>query len=141
MDSNAFEVRAISRVAAGLLTLIGATLLASVRLPASPAPGVAESASVMVVRKKAENEAAMAAAEALNAQAESVDFASAHAGDGYGTEVLLWVNRPGEIVFRNADRYQRCVLARNRQLEAPDCPSAEDRRRMVLDDERSARGA
>jgi hypothetical protein len=141
MDSSSLEVRAISRAAAVLIALSGATLLATVRLPAAPSPGYGEAASLRVIRKKTDDEVAMAAAQALTAQ-QGAAFASDDDSAGLGEEVLLWVNAPGgQIVFRNADRYHRCVMARNERMEAPDCPSASDTRRMVLDTSRGARGA
>jgi hypothetical protein len=140
MDSSAIEVRAISRAAAALLALIVGVLVATVRVSPAPSPGVGQVASVTVVRKKVEDDAAMAAAEALDAAAPA-PFSSLRDGQGFGEEVVLWVTGPGgEIVFRNAERYQRCLAARSRRMEAPDCPSAADNRRMVLD-QRAARDA
>lgn len=142
MDSSSFEVRMISRAAAALLALIVGVLVATVRVPPAPAPGVGETASVMIVRRKAEDDAAMAAAEALAANADPAPFASARDGEGFGEEIVLWVNGPGgEIVFRNADRYRRCVTARHRKVDTADCPSAADQRRMMLDEASAARDA
>ena len=133
MQSDLIEVRAISRVSAVLIALIGATLLTSVRLPAMTAPGLSDAASVRVIRKKDTSDAQQAAAEARFAaalRASAVDD-----GLGPGDEVLLWVNDPsGAIVFRNANRFHRCVLARSRGVEDADCPSASDLRQMVLED-------
>ncbi|MDX2234360.1 MAG: hypothetical protein NW200_07665 [Hyphomonadaceae bacterium] len=133
MDSDAIEVRAIARVSAVLIAMIGGTLLSTVRTPPAPSPGVAQSASVQVIRKKDVTPMAMAAADLMAGPATPSSFA-ADDGHGLGEEIRLWVNTPaGEIVFNNAERYQRCLRARQSRMETADCPSAEDSRRMVLD--------
>ncbi len=144
MESEAVEVRAIARGLALLTALILATLLSTVRLPAAPAPGVEQEASVSVVRKRGPEPMALAAAQALAPQQPTtLSAVSAESGQGLGQETRLWVNGPGgEIVFRNAGRFERCVLARRQRMEDADCPSAADRRRMVLDtDAEGARDA
>ncbi len=135
MNSDAIEVRAISRVVAVLLALIGVTLLSTVRLPAMPTPGVSDVASIQVVRKKDRDAALLAAQEAAAlAAAAPMRFADARDTSGLGEDIRLWINGPDdEIIFHNADRFQRCVTARAHRMEAPDCPSAGDRRQMVLE--------
>lgn len=52
-------------------------------------------------------------------------------GDGGG--VRLWWDGPaGEIVFRSADRFERCRLARMERREEPDCPGQGETREMLL---------
>ena len=136
MDSETIEVRAISRVSAALLALIGGTLLSGVRIPAMPEPGITDAASVRVIRMKDANEEMRAVAEALAlASALEMRASSLRESAGLGAAVLLWVNGPGgEIVFRNRDRFRRCVQARSYRREEPDCPSAGDPRQMVWED-------
>jgi hypothetical protein len=134
MKSEAVEVRAISQAVAVLLALIGVTLLSTVRFPDMPAPGISDAASIKVVLKKDADAALLAAQEAALAAAAPMMFADADGASGLGEDFRLWINGPGdEIVFRNADRFRRCVMARAQQLEEPDCPSASDMRQMVLE--------
>ena len=140
MQSDMIEVRAISRVSAVLVALIGGTLLCTVRVPAMPAAGVSDTASVRVIRKRDVTDAQQAEAEAR--LAATLRASAAEDGVGLGDEVLLWINDPsGAIVFRSANRFHRCVLARSRGLEDADCPSASDRRQMVLEDTAGRRRA
>lgn len=134
MQSDAIEIRAISRVSAALIALIGGTLLSSMRVPAMPAAGVSDAASVRVIRKKDQGDVQQATAEAGLAAALALR-AGALDGADLGDEVRLWVNDPaGAIVFRNAGRFHRCVAARARGVEDADCPSASDLRQMLLED-------
>ena len=134
MQSDMIEVRAISRVSAALVALIGATLLTTVRLPAMPAPGLSDTASVRVIRKKDASDAQRADTD--TGLAAALRASAAQDGVGLGDEVLLWVNDPsGAIVFRNAGRFRRCVEARLHGMEESDCPSASDLRQMVLEDD------
>ncbi len=135
MNSDAIEVRAISRGVAVLLALIGVTLLSQVRLPQMPTPGVSDMASIQVVLKKDRDAALLAAQEAAALAASStMPFADARGTSGLGEDIRLWINGPrGEIVFRNADRFRRCVMARAQRIEESDCPSAGDLRQMVLE--------
>lgn len=131
MDSSALEVRVISRVSAALIGLIFATLLTTVRLPNEPAPGSGSDFSVQVVRKRADNPASAAASIGDGARAAVI---SEPEGSGLGADIRLWLEGPaGELVFVSAERYARCVAARAGRREDADCPSASDRRRMVLD--------
>lgn len=133
MDTEAVEVRVIARVSAVLLALVGGTLLSSVEVEPAAQAGDGLTASIEVIRKKPAETALPAAA---SGRAEAAAFAEMANGEGMGEEIRLWVTGPsGELIFRNADRYQRCLVARSRRIEAPDCPSAADRRRMVLDED------
>jgi hypothetical protein len=131
MDSSALEVRVIARASAVLIGLIVATLLTTVRLPSAPAPGAGSDFSVQVVRKRAGEMANAAASIGDGARAAAV---SQPDGLGVGADIRLWLESPaGELVFVSAERYARCVAARAGRREDADCPSASDRRRMVLD--------
>ena len=140
MQSDMIEVRAISRVSAVLIALIGGTLLSAVRVPAMPAAGISDAASVRVIRKKDVTDAQKVEAEARLVAA--LRTSAVEDGFGLGDEVLLWINDPsGAIVFRNANRFHRCVQARSRRMEDADCPSASDLRQMVLEDTAGRRRA
>lgn len=143
MTSEALEVRWISRTCAALLALVVATLLSSVRLPLAPAMGSGDEFSVEIVRKRAEDAIAAFAATAGASADVTVQRATASPIDtGAGMDVRLWLNGPqGEIVFVSAERYARCIDARARRMDDADCPSASDRRRMVLDEARLSSGA
>jgi hypothetical protein len=134
MDSSALEVRLISRACALLLALIVSLLLSTVRLPSAAAPGEGGDFSIEVVRQRAE-ETAMAMANAVAPTAAAAQPARPGTSEtGIGIDIGLWTEGPtGELVFASAERYARCVAARARGLEDADCPSAVDRRRMVLD--------
>jgi hypothetical protein len=135
MDSEIIEVRAISRAVAVLAAIVVATLVSTTPLPGlEPTPGLGQAASVMIVRKKPQNDMALASAALSPSSQASMAFKGAEGPEGFGQDLRLWVNGPGgELVFLNADRFERCQIARAQRLEQPDCPSADDPRRMVLD--------
>lgn len=132
MDSETVEVRAIARGAAVLIAVIGGTLLTTVSVSPTIAPGVGAAPSVQVIRKKPQPGEPGAPAPVGPALTDAL--AGGRGEAGFGEEIRLWFDGPGgELVFRSAERFERCLLARNMGMEAPDCPSAADRRRMVLD--------
>ena len=134
MNAETLEVRAISWGVTALLALVGVTLLSTMRFPEMAAPGVSDAASIQVVRKKDRDDAHAAQQAMALVAAAPMPVADAGVGSGLGEEIRLWINGPGgEIVFRNADRFRRCVAARAQRMEAPDCPSAGDLRQMVLE--------
>lgn len=134
MDSETVEIRAISRGVAVVGAVVVGALLATVELPATPAPGSDGDFSIEIVRKRTEAAATAVANVMAPAADAATPAAAAKPENGVGADVRLWLNDPaGDIVFVNAERYARCVAARARRVEDADCPSAGDRRRMVLD--------
>jgi len=135
MGSEAIEVTVISRACAVLLALIVGTLLSSVQIPAAPASGSGAEFSMQIVRKRTADTVADAAATAKASAEDAVQRAAVSLVDaGVGMDVRLWLESPeGELVFASAERYARCLAARAQRREDADCPSAGDRRRMVLD--------
>lgn len=51
-----------------------------------------------------------------------------------GVELRLWTyGARGEIVFADAEQFDRCIEARRRRREASDCPGAEETAVMTFD--------
>lgn len=134
MSSEALEVRWVSRACAALVGLIVATLISSLRLPVAPATGPGDDFSMQIVRKRAEEAVATVPSASAPADLGAQRATASLIDAGAGMDVRLWLNGPaGEIVFMSAERYARCIDARARRRDDADCPSASDRRRMVLD--------
>ena len=128
-----FKVRLAAR--AGALALAALTVMLALR-PLAPA-FIAESGQ----GAPAINAALEArAAEPLRPRRRQPRFeylaerASAPGGgEAQGVLTLrLWIETPSRIVFDNSPQYRRCVEARARRHDEADCPSAQDRRAMVL---------
>lgn len=135
MGSEAVEVRVISRACAVLLAVITCTLVSTLELPSPPPTGSGSEFSIQVVRKRTEKALAVATTTARSSAKAAVQRATVSLIDaGTGMDVRLWLESPeGELVFASAERHARCLAARAQRREDADCPSASDRRRMVLE--------
>lgn len=133
MEADSLEARLVSRGVAAMAALSVGVLLSTVRVSPLDEPGASDAVSVELVRTKEIDMAmARAAIEKDAKPAQAADIV-AEGMSGEGTDTRLWeLGAHGELVFRNRDRFYRCITARRNGQDEADCPSANDARRMVL---------